>query len=102
MIVQPAAPFAPQLLIVAARDQVGVLLRDLGLVVVAVERPSLHLSLGASAAMQTMVKGMTAVIAPRADIAQASFQLGFTEQVSHTTISCPSSATSQPWLVTRA
>src|SRR5258705_4996326 len=82
--------------------RIGVLLRGLGLGVVAVWPPGLHLPLGASAAMQTVVKGMTAVIAPVADIAQARFQLGFTEQVAHSTISWPSSATSQPWLVTRA
>src|SRR5215813_4516678 len=102
VVVEAAAPLAPQLLIIAARDQVGVLLRDLGLVVVAVERPGLHLPLGALAAVQEMVKRMAAVIAPRADVAQARFQLGFTEQVGHSTISCPSSATSQPWLVTWA
>src|SRR6266568_4918756 len=102
VVVEPAAPFTPQLLIVAARDQVGVLLRDLGLVVVAVERPGLHLSPAATAAVQKVVKRMTAVIAPRTDVAQARLQLGFTKQAGHRTISCPSSATSQPWVVTRA
>ena len=74
VIDQARAPFAPQRRIVAARDQARILDRDHRLIVVAVERPGLHLALGALAAVQQAVERMQAVIAPRADVAQRRFQ----------------------------
>ena len=93
---EPAAPFAARRRILAARDQARVLDRDHRLVVVAVERPGLDLALGAFAAVQQLVERMQAVIAPRADVAQRGFQLLAASVSVHSTISIPSSATSQP------
>ena len=75
MIDQPRAPFAAHGGIFAARDQARVLDRDHRLIVVAIERPGLHLALAALAAMQQRVKRMQAVITPRADVAQRGFKL---------------------------
>ena len=60
--------------IVAARDQARVLHRDHRLIIVAVERPGLHLAFGALAAVQERVERMQTMIAPRADIAQSRLE----------------------------
>src|SRR5262249_52490337 len=52
---QPAAPFPPQRRVLAARDQARVLHRDHRLVIVAIERPGLHLAFAALDAMQQRV-----------------------------------------------
>ncbi len=96
MIDEAPAPFAAQRRIVAARDQARVLDRDHRLVVVAIERPGLHLALGALAAVQQAVERMQAVIAPRADVAQRALRARPASEQVHSTISMPSSATSQP------
>src|SRR5205814_6145608 len=67
---QPAAPIAPQIGVMAARQQAGVLDRDHRLVIVAVERPGLDLSLGATSAMQEPMERLQAVIAVRAEFPQ--------------------------------
>jgi hypothetical protein len=70
MIGQAAAPLAARRGIVAPRDQARILQRDHGLIIVAVERPSLDLSPAALAPVQERVKGMAMVIAFCPDIAQ--------------------------------
>src|SRR4029077_340493 len=57
------------------RDYHRVLDRDGALVIVAVQRPGLHLALVQFAAMQQPVKRMQAVIARFADMAQRGFEL---------------------------
>src|SRR6266849_1851208 len=90
-----ATPLAPYVPIKAARDQARVLHRDHGLVVVAVERPGLDLTLGAFAAMEQMMERMQAVVAPRPDVTQLGFQLFRGQQCRHNSILIPSSATSK-------
>src|ERR1700680_237928 len=93
VIDEAAAPFAAQRRIIATRDQAGVFERNHRLVIVAIERPGLHLALGALSAVQELVKRMQLVIAPCADIAQLRFEFVSGEKL-HSTISIPSSATS--------
>src|SRR5437763_8565329 len=104
VIMQAASPLAPDRAIVAPRDQARILDRDHRLIIVAVERPGLHLALGALAAVQQPMKWMQAVIALRADVAQLGFQLVRRQQL-HKMISSPSVATSHPaastWLRSR-
>ncbi len=95
VIDEAAAPFAARGLVLAARDQARILDRDHRLIIVAVERPGLHLALAAGAAVQELVKRVQAVIAPRADVAQARLQFVGAQKF-HSTISIPSSATSKP------
>jgi hypothetical protein len=66
---QARAPLAPHRGVLAARDQACVLDRDHRLVVVAVERPGLHLALAALTAVQQLVERVQPVIAPRPDVA---------------------------------
>src|SRR3954469_16764242 len=73
MIVQARAPFAAYRAVLAARDQAGVLDRDHRLIIVAIERPGLHLAPGALAAVQQGVERMQAMITPGADVAQSGF-----------------------------
>ena len=95
VIDQARTPFAAHGRILAACDQARILDRDHRLIVVAVERPSLHLTLAALAAVQKCVKRVQAMIAAGADIAQCGFQFLRRQQL-HSTISIPSSATCQP------
>src|SRR5262249_28706391 len=92
---EAAAPFPPQRGVVATRDQARILHRNHRLVVVAIERPGLNLAFGAFAAVQQRVEGVQPVIALRADRAQLRLEL-LRRQRLHSTISIPSSATSQP------
>src|SRR5690242_2242455 len=101
VIVQARAPLAPYARVLAAGDQACVLDRDHRLIVVAIERPSLDLALGAFPAVQQSVERMQAVITLRADVAQLGFQL-FRRHQFHRTISSPSAATSHPAAVTRS
>src|SRR5205085_7675769 len=71
---EASAPLPPQRRVVAARDQARVLHRDHRLIVIAVQRPRLHLALAALSAVQEAVERMQAVIAPGADVAQRRFQ----------------------------
>ena len=100
MIVQARAPLAAHVRVLAARDQARVLQRDHRLVIVAVERPGLHLSLGALAAVQQAVERMQAMIALRADVAQLGLEFVRRHQL-HRRISSPSAATSHPAASTR-
>src|SRR5271169_694508 len=95
VIDKTAAPLAAGRRIFAARDQVRILYRDHRLIVVPVQRPRLNLAFAARAAVQEPVERMQPMIAPRADVAQASFQLFWAERI-QSTISIPSSATSNP------
>ena len=95
MVDQARTPFAADVGILATRDQARILHRDHGLVVVAIERPGLDLTLAALAAVQQMMERMQAMIATRADVAQAGLELVGREQF-HSTILSPSSAISQP------
>ena len=99
VIDQPPAPFATQLGGGQARDQRRVLGRDVGLVVVAVERPGLHLRARAAPVVQHPVERMQVVVALGADAAQRRLQLVRRQRlvsVGHRASSMPSSATSQP------
>ncbi len=75
MIDQAAPPFAANGCIIATRDQARILHRDHGLIVIAIERPGLHLAFAARAAVQEFVERVQAVIAPCADVAQPRFEL---------------------------
>src|SRR3954447_9082308 len=99
VIDQARAPFAPYGGIIAARDQTGVLHRDHRLVIVAIERPGLHLAFGQLAAMQQPMKWMQVMIAPGADVAQRGLEL--LRRHDHSAISIPSSATSHPFAAMR-
>jgi hypothetical protein len=89
VIDKPLAPHAPERRIITARDQARILVRYPRLVVVAIERPGLHLALRASAAMQELMERMQPVIALGAEIAQRRFQsLG--RKQSHSVNSMPS------------
>src|ERR1700704_2993624 len=73
MIDKPLAPGAPQLRIFGARDQARILQRDHRLIIIAIERPGLNLTLAALAAMKQPMKRMKAVIAFGAKLAQMPF-----------------------------
>ena len=90
-------PFAPQLAVVHAAHQGGVLARHAGLVAVAVERPGLHLALVELAAVQQAMERVLVVVALGADLADGRLQLGrVVIRRAHRRISMPSKATSQP------
>src|SRR5262249_41115521 len=100
VIDQARAPFAPQRRIIAARNEARIFQRNRGLIVVAVERPGLHLAPGAFAAMQQAMERVQAMIALGPDVAQRCFELVGSHEP-HSTISIPSSATAQPAASTR-
>src|SRR5258705_1356140 len=75
MILDPMPPFEPDAAIAEARDHHGVLDRYRALVIIAVQRPGLHLALVQFAAMQQPVKRMQIVIAGGTDVAQRRLQL---------------------------
>ncbi len=102
VIDQPASPIASQVRIAATRDQVGVLDGDHRLIVVAVERPGLDLTLGAPTAMQKMMERMQAVVAAAPDVPQSRLKFVFGQRTRHSATSSPSSAISQPLLITCA
>src|SRR5271169_2330664 len=95
VIDKAAPPLASRRRIFAARDQARVLYRDHRLIIVPVQRPRLNLAFAAGAAVQEPVERMQPMIASCADVAQASFQL-FRVECIQSTISIPSSATSNP------
>ena len=74
MIFDPVPPFLPDAAVAEARDHDGVLDRYGALVIIAVKRPRLHLSLVQLAAVQQPMKRMQVVIARRADLAERGFQ----------------------------
>jgi hypothetical protein len=67
-------PFAPQLPIVHAADEGGVLARHGFLVAIAVERPGLNLSSAQFAAMQKLMERVLVVLALRPDRANRSLE----------------------------
>src|SRR5262245_23202824 len=75
MVLDAMPPFHADGAIAEARDHDRVLQRDRALIVVAVQRPGLHLALVELAAVQQPVEWMQAVIARRADLAQRRFQI---------------------------
>ena len=74
MVDEAAAPFAADVAILATADQAGILQRNAGLIVIAVERLCLHLAFGALAGMKPVMERMQAVIAPGADVAQRGLE----------------------------
>src|ERR1700759_185104 len=76
MILDAMAPFHPDLAVAEARDHHRILQRNGRLVVVAVQRPRLHLALVELAAVQQAMERMQAVIARGADLAQRRLELG--------------------------
>ena len=114
MVLDAVAPFQPRGAVAEARDHHRVLDRDRALVIVAVQRPGLHLALVELAAVQQLMERMQAVIARRADMAQRRLQLlgaverdvladrerGHSSQGRgiHSTISVPSAGICQPAL----
>ena len=75
MVLDPVPPFEPGGAVAEARDHHRVLDRDRALVIIAVQRPGLHLALVELAAVQQPMERMQVVIARRADVAQRRFQL---------------------------
>src|SRR3954451_8029666 len=75
MVLDAVPPFQPDGAVAEARDHHGVLDGNRALVIIAVQRPCLHLPLVQLAAMQQVMEGMQAVIAGRADMAQSRFEL---------------------------
>src|SRR3954464_13462951 len=112
MVLDAVPPFQPDGAVAEARDHHRVLDRNRALVIVAVQRPGLHLSLVQFAAVQQAVKRMQIVIARRTDLAQRRFQFfgafqgrGSTEREGchpvqghrvQSTISVPSAGICQP------
>src|SRR6266481_1091854 len=120
VILDPVPPFAPDAAVAKARDHDRVLERYRALVIIAVQRPGLHLAFVELAAVQQAMKRMQAVIARGADLAQRGFQLagiverdGFADRIGRhgltssltsslvgygvqSTISVPSAAICQP------
>ena len=75
VVLDAMPPFETRGTVAKPRDDHRILDRDRALVIVAVQRPCLNLSLVELAAVQQMMERMQAVIACRADMAQARFQL---------------------------
>src|SRR5438552_297588 len=75
VVLDPVPPFLPDAAVAKARDHDRILDRDRALVIVAVERPGLHLALVQFAAVQEAMERMQAVIARGADLAQRRLQL---------------------------
>ena len=95
MVLDAFAPFAPQQRVVHAGENGGVFNWNGGLIIIAVQRPGLHLLIGAKAGVQPVVKAVLVVIARRADLAQGRFQFGRGKQgcvgcLCHRTTSIPS------------
>src|SRR3974390_3329312 len=95
MVDQAASPYAPRFRIGAPRDQARVFHRDHRLIIVAIERPSLHLTPRAFATVQELMKRMQPVIACGPNLAQTRFEFVRRQQI-QSTISIPSSAISKP------
>src|ERR1700733_11701646 len=74
MVFDSVPPFHANAAIAKARDHHRILDRDRALVIVAVQRPGLHLSLVELTAVQQPVKGMQAVIARLSDETECGFQ----------------------------
>ena len=75
MVLDTMPPFQADFTVAKARDHHRILDRDRGLVIVAVQRPGLHLALVELAAVQQPMERMQAVIAGGADMAQRGLQL---------------------------
>src|SRR5882672_4206186 len=112
MVLDPVPPFHPYGAVAEARDHDRVLERDRALIIIAVQRPGLHLALVQLAAMQQPMERMQAVITRRPDLAQGCFQFaGAVQRYAladrqgchsvgghhvHSTISVPSEGICQP------
>ena len=79
VIDQTLAPCGAEGVVVAAGKKRGVFARDVGLVVVAVERPSLKLAAAEGAFMHQSVKGVFVVVALFADGVEAGGEFFFRE-----------------------
>ena len=75
VILDPVPPFHADVAVAEARDHDRILDRDRALVIVAVQRPGLHLALVELAAMQQVMERMQAVIARLADVAERGLQI---------------------------
>ena len=75
VLLEARAPLAAQRRVLGARHQGGVLDRDAGLVIEAVEHPGLYLPAVALAAVQQPVERVQAVVALGADALQRRFEL---------------------------
>src|SRR6202158_2782162 len=75
MVLDPVPPFKTDAAVAEARDHHGVLDRNGALIIVAVQRPGLHLALVQFAAVQQPVKRVQIVITGSADLAQRRFQV---------------------------
>src|ERR1700735_4723292 len=75
VILDSVPPFESDAAVAKARDHDGILDRNGALVIIAVQRPGLHLPLVEFAAVQQPVKRMQTVIARRADLAQCGFKV---------------------------
>ena len=72
-------------------DQAGILDRDRRLIIVAIERPGLHLTLVQFSIVQQAVERVEIMVARRPDLAKFRLQLSGQEQPGgHSTISMPS------------
>ena len=96
MVDDPLAPFAPELARLQPRQDVRVLYRDLRLVVIAVERPGLHLRPGEMPRLEALLERVQVVVARRADLADGGDEVVRSHHRRHGTISIPSSATRHP------
>ena len=74
VVVDAVDPFAPQLAIMRAAHEGGVLARHRFLIAIAVERPGLHLPLVQLAAVQQLMERMLVVIALGADRADRGLE----------------------------
>jgi hypothetical protein len=75
MVDDPPAPFPAQRRRRQARDQIGVLCRNPGLIVITVERPGLDLSAVELAVAHQVMKRMAVVVALLADLPQGILEL---------------------------
>ena len=111
MILDPLAPFTPQARLVHAGQHGRILDGDHRLVIVAIQRPGLHLAERALTAVQPFVEAVTVVIALGADPAQGRLEGSRVEEFTvemrrglgrtHRANSIPSWATCHPAASTR-
>src|SRR6266540_2312192 len=74
VILEPVSPLDPDAAVAEARDDNRVLDRNRALIVVAVERPRLNLSLVQLAAVQEPMKRVQVVITRRADLSERGLE----------------------------
>ncbi|GBF26678.1 hypothetical protein MnTg02_01719 [bacterium MnTg02] len=100
MIRDPRDPFAPEISIIRAAHERGILAWNGRLITITVQRPSLHLAFVQRARVQQFMKRMQRVIALSSDSAEVSFKFFRTQEFRHDLISNSSRTLRKPALKT--